>query len=120
MRKFTAAIVTAATAMSLSVGPAWGAVGVEKQEGETSSYTAIWAGMKSRYNKAQKSGDQEKMMRLEAEANRFEEVTGSAERNDRDNGYKLGTTFDILIGTGVAAVLLAVAGFLINTGMIPL
>lgn len=115
MRKFTAAILTAATAMTLSVGPAWGEVQTEA----TSSYAAIWSGMKDRYDKAKANGDEEKMSSLEAEANRFEEVAGSAEQNDRDNGFKLGTTFDIILGTGVAAVLLAVAGLLVNAGLLP-
>lgn len=37
------------------------------------------------------------------------DITSSL-RNDAYNGYKVGTTYDILVGTGIAAAVLAVLG----------
>lgn len=50
-------------------------------------------------------------------------IAGSSVANDAENDYRIGTTWDILAGTGIAAVLVAVlggfAGFLFNGGQIP-
>ena len=37
-------------------------------------------------------------------------VMNSSYRNDANRGYKLGTTYDILVGTGIAAGVLALVG----------
>ena len=46
-------------------------------------------------------------------------VLNSSLKNDANNGYKLGTTFEILLGTGIAAVLLAALGGAAYAGVIP-
>ena len=43
----------------------------------------------------------------------------SSLKNDANNGYKLGTTFEILLGTGIAALVLAVLGGAAYAGVIP-
>ena len=48
-------------------------------------------------------------------------VLDSSLRNDAANGYKVGTTFDILLGTGIAALLLAgLGGFAVQQGLVKL
>ncbi|MDK8241843.1 hypothetical protein [Corynebacterium coyleae] len=46
-------------------------------------------------------------------------VMKSSFQNDANNGYKLGTTYDILVGTGIAALVLAVLGGAAYAGVIP-
>lgn len=46
----------------------------------------------------------------EKDSANFDAVANSSIRNDVANGYKLGTTFDILVGTGIAAAVLALLG----------
>lgn len=43
----------------------------------------------------------------------------SSFKNDANNGYKVGTTFEILLGTGIAALVLAVLGGAAYAGVIP-
>jgi len=43
----------------------------------------------------------------------------SSFKNDANQGYKLGTTFEILLGTGIAAVVLALLGGAAAAGVIP-
>ncbi|MDK8799474.1 hypothetical protein HMPREF3048_00410 [Corynebacterium sp. HMSC075D04] len=46
-------------------------------------------------------------------------VMTSSYQNDANNGYKLGTTYDILVGTGIAALVLAALGGAAYAGVIP-
>ncbi|WP_448853133.1 hypothetical protein [Corynebacterium frankenforstense] len=50
-------------------------------------------------------------------------IAGSSVKNDAENDYKVGTTYDILAGTGIAAAVIAVLGsvanFFLNGGQLP-
>ena len=50
-------------------------------------------------------------------------IAGSSVKNDAEKDYKVGTTYDILAGTGIAvaviAVLGSVANFFLNGGQLP-
>lgn len=43
----------------------------------------------------------------------------SSWRNDANQGYPIGTTYDILVGTGIAVAVLAVLGGIAASGVIP-
>ena len=45
-----------------------------------------------------------------SEGKTVREQVNSSTRNDAARGYKVGTTHDILVGTGIAAAILAVLG----------
>lgn len=48
-------------------------------------------------------------------------MRASSVSNDLRNGYRHGTTFDILLGTGIAALLLAgLGGFAVQQGLVKL
>ena len=46
-------------------------------------------------------------------------VMKSSFQNDANRGYKLGTTYDILVGTGIALAVLAAVGGAAAAGVIP-
>lgn len=55
-----------------------------------------------------------------AEADSVSPALASSIKNDAANSYKVGTTFDILWGVGVAAaVLLGAGAFAVSQGVVP-
>lgn len=107
-RRFIATGLAAATALSLSVAPAHAQVNIELPM--TSSYESSSKRIDKRLKDADKSGDPKERARANSSASAFEEFMKPSYDNDLNNGYKIGTTFDILLGTGVAAALLALLG----------
>lgn len=136
-RRLTAATVAAATALSLAVAPNANAYefddpGFHKEsssqidDGEVFFYVLRMATREVLNNGQGISGP----AKASSEAGLFNfgnETTKadlgamrmSSFRNDANNGYKLGTTHDILVGTGIALTLLAgIGGFALSQGLI--
>ena len=105
-RRFIAAGLAATTALSLSVAPAYAAV----ERPMTSSYESSSKRIDKSLKDANKSGDPKEIRRAMSSADAFEKFMKPSYDNDLNNAYKIGTTFDILLGTGVAAALLAILG----------
>ena len=121
MKGFTAASIAAATALSLVAMPAQAA---EKKSSEISDEYAIgyiWGGIvKDRINKG--TGLTPSMRSILKNYKEGDDTSAldSSLRNDAANGYKVGTTFDILLGTGITALLLAlIGGAAAYQGLIP-
>lgn len=136
-RRFIAAGLAAATALSLSVAPAQAAEkpGLQKDsssqvtEGEAAGYAVLrvvqelakpGTGLSQPFKGSSASG----MFRLpEDKAGAQKDIDNaflSSYRNDANRGYKLGTTYDILVGTGIAAAILALFGVAQQQGLIKL
>lgn len=143
MKRFTAAALAAATAISLAAAPAQAADdnlylrGLNKPGGssavtdrELAGY-ALAAGLVEGFseadltnNKGLTSSVRDMLERDEKnKTHKFDDAAkgalNSSLKNDANNGYKLGTTFEILLGTGIAAVLLAALGGAAYAGVIP-
>ena len=143
MKRFTAAALAAATAFSLAAAPAQAADetaflrGLNKPGGsstvtetELASY-AIAAGLVEGLNEAELTNNEgltssvrDMIARDEKnKTHKFDDAAkgalNSSLKNDANNGYKLGTTFEILLGTGIAALVLAVLGGAAYAGVIP-
>ena len=106
-RRFVAVGLAAATALSLSVAPA------QAQNNWTSSYNDFFGqngASSKRMGQAARKGDLAAVARIQKEIYEARANMDGSIKNDRANGYKYGTTFDILLGTGVAAALLAILG----------
>lgn len=106
-RRFIAVGLAAATALSLSVAPA------QAQNNWTSSYNDFFGqngSSSKRMGQAARKGDVAEVVRIQKEIYDARANMDGSIKNDRANGYKYGTTFDILLGTGVAAALLAILG----------
>ena len=143
MKRFTAAALAAATAMSLAVAPAQAADEVAylrglNKPGGSSAVTdtelagyALAAGLVEGLNEAELTNNEgitssvrDMLERDEkSKTHKFDDaskgVLNSSLKNDANNGYKLGTTFEILLGTGIAAVVLAALGGAAYAGVIP-
>ncbi|MDC7109003.1 hypothetical protein [Corynebacterium afermentans] len=136
MKRFTAAALAAATAMSLAVAPAQAdglndlAIGHESSsqvtEAELTGYALAaiaaevakpGAGFSKPYMGSSESG----LFKTDDEASeaQLNKALNSSARNDANKGYPLGTTYDILVGTGIAAAVLAVLGGAAYAGVIP-
>lgn len=139
MKRFTAAALAAATAISLAAAPAQ-AIEIEGEEtggyGHAASsqvtdaelgvyflaalaaeYAKEGEGFSAPFMGSSRAGifDTETDKDL---ANQGAVMTSSYQ-NDANNGYKLGTTYDILVATGIAAAVLAVLGGAAYAGVIP-
>ena len=143
MKRFTAAALAAATAMSLAVAPAQAADEVAylrglNKPGGSSAVTdtelagyALAAGLVEGLNEAELTNNEgitssvrDMLERDEKnKTHKFDDaskgVLNSSLKNDANNGYKLGTTFEILLGTGIAVVVLAALGGAAYAGVIP-
>ncbi|MGV0393649.1 hypothetical protein [Corynebacterium riegelii] len=121
MKRFTAASVAAATALSLVAMPAQAA---EKKSSEVSDLEAgayVLEGIGKEVVK-KGSGLTPSMRSIFKNYEKGDDVSAleSSLRNDAANGYKVGTTFDILLGTGITALLLAlIGGAAAYQGLIP-
>lgn len=121
MKRFTAASIAAATALSLVAMPAQAA---EKKSSEVDDAYAIgyiWGGiLKDSANKGAGLTPSMRSILKNYEKGDDTSVLDSSLRNDAANGYKVGTTFDILLGTGITALLLAlIGGAAAYQGLIP-
>ena len=142
-RRFIAAGLAAATALSLSVAPAQAQLkfpgpgnGYNKQsssqvtENEAGWYIlgALAQGGADKgwpgFSKPSMGSSQSGMFKLpDDKAGAQQDLNNaflSSYRNDANRGYKLGTTYDILVGTGIAAAILALFGVAQQQGLIKL
>ena len=113
-RRILAAGLAAATALSLSVAPAQAAPKPEL----TSSYESSSKMLEKRLNDAGR--DPKKLERVSRDAEALGKLIKPSSDNDWKSGYKLGTTFDILLGTGIAVAVLALLGGAAQSGQLPL
>ncbi len=114
-RRFVAAGLAAATALSLSAAPA------QAQYRETSSLEKIRESSSERYTKADNAGKNAKADRIERDFENFESMLASSYLNDSRNEYPYGTTFDILWGTALALTIVGgLAGFAVQQGLVQL
>ena len=139
MKRFTAAALAAATAMSLAVAPAQAADdylylrGLNKPGGSSSVTNQelgaymISAAVVEEAREANLTNNKGATSSIrdmaERDEDKFSDATegalNSSFKNDANNGYALGTTFEILLGTGIAAAVLAVLGGAAYAGVIP-
>lgn len=112
MKRFTAASVAAATALSLVAAPAMAAE--TKSSSEVSDLEAVGYVVGSLFAEeiTPGSGVTSSVKNILEDYEKGDDlsVLDSSVRNDAAKGYKLGTTFDILLGTGIAALVLALLG----------
>ena len=114
-RRIVAAGLAAATALSLSVAPAQAAIGPEM----TSSYESSSNRIEKSLDDANDSGNWKKLGRAIDRASAFERFMKPFYDNDLKNAYKVGTTFDILLGTSIAVAVLALLGGAAQSGQLP-
>lgn len=136
MKRFTAAALAATTAISLAAAPAQAAelsdlaIGHDSSsqvtDAELTGYAlaAIAAefankgdGFSAPYMGSSKAGLFETTS--DATEAQISQALQSSARNDANKGYKLGTTYDILVGTGIALAVLAAVGGAAAAGVIP-
>ena len=130
MKRITDAALAATTALSLAAVPAQAAEINGKETGgygHKSSSQVTFPEMENYMDAATAAERDKKGEGLSApflgsaQSGIFETETGeeaanqgavmnSSYRNDANRGYKLGTTYDILVGTGIAAGVLALVG----------
>ncbi len=130
MKRFATTVIAANTALSLAVVPA-GAVNAgdktppgfgydsssKVSEDEAVGYAGLLVvaefakpgiGMSAPFKGSSEAG----VFKTKAGENnkKSDAIILSSYKNDANNGYKLGTTYDILVGTGIAAAILALVG----------
>jgi len=115
-RRIVAAGLAAATALSLSVAPAQAA----PKPAQTSSYESSSKMVEKSLKDAIESGDKKKVERAINSAESLGKFLKPSSDNDQKNKYKIGTTFDILLGTGIAVAVLALLGGAAQSGQLPL
>ena len=124
MKRFTAAALAATTALSLAVSPAQAeedrlnetlenletAVNPTKASEVTDGYLAGYK-IKSEARELRNPGSgYSGPYKSSSDKNLVPKSATSSLKNDAARGYKLGTTYDILVGTGIAAGVLALVG----------
>lgn len=136
-RRITAATLAAATALSLTVAPAASAYeladpGFHKDSSsqvndtEVVAYIIRMIGREAFFEGEGVSGpfygsSNAGLFNLGEQTTQEDlgRITLSSFRNDANNGYKLGTTYDILVGTGIALSFLAgLGGYALSKGLI--
>ncbi|QPK79256.1 hypothetical protein G7Y31_00515 [Corynebacterium lizhenjunii] len=119
MKRFAAGAVAVATALSLSTGVASAADSSNESslpalEGLTYAVVAAKNGQSEPHK-----GSTEQSSKAGSTAESHFETYKSSYANDVKNSYPAGTTADILWGTGIAAAILGLIGFVANSGLIP-
>ena len=110
-RRIVAAGLAAATALSLSVAPAQAAVE------QTSSYESSSKMIQKRLDDAGR--DPKKLERIARDAEALGKFIKPSSDNDKKNGYTLGTTFDILLGTALGFGVVALLAGAAQSGQLP-
>ena len=120
MKRFTAASVAAATALTLLGAPAQAET---KASSEVTDAEAIgYALGKQAAERVKPGSGVSGPYKSSSEKGLVPNSATSSLRNDAARGYRLGTTWDILVGTGIAAAVLAVLGggaWAAQQGLIP-
>lgn len=108
MRKFTAAAVTAATALTLAVAPAHAE---DSKPGSTLIYDKVAADL------AEKKAGTDAAEREKAE--KSSRALAPLEELDKKAGVKTGFFFEFLVGSGIAIAVVSLIGFLRYQGLLP-
>ena len=136
-RRFIAAGLAAATALSLSVAPAQAdeKPGLNKDSSSQVTDAEVLGyafgrvvveglfpgqGVSQPYLGSSKAGMFDLPENKAGAQKDLGNAVVSSFRNDANRGYKLGTTYDILVGTGIAAAILALFGVAQQQGLIKL
>lgn len=119
MKRFVAGVLAVATACSLSTGVANAKTSSDVNDLEMTGYI-LEKGIQELANPG--TGVTSSLKDLARTDIKDEDAKAlfSSYRNDALNGYKLGTTFDILLGTGIAATVLAAIAAAIQSGAVKL
>ena len=117
MKRFTAAALAATTALSLAAVPAQAEEGNQKDLSDivspnrASDVTDAGAKLKAEARELRNEGSgYSGPYKSSSEKNLVPKSAKSSLKNDVARGYKLVTTYDILVGTGIAAGVLALVG----------
>ena len=120
MKRFTAAALAATTALSLAAGPAQAEEGNQKdlsdivspnRASDVTDAHLAGAKLKAEARELRNEGSgYSGPYKSSSEKNLVPKSAKSSLKNDVARGYKLGTTYDILVGTGIAAGVLALVG----------
>lgn len=122
MKRFAAGVVAAATALSLSTGVASAAGDPNAQNGSSNdAYTTgyVIAGFAKEVVGQDGVTSSVENIAENSKADGNRSPLFSSFKSDAANGWKVGTTFDILWGTGVAVAVLGAAYTAVQNGLIP-
>ena len=130
MKRITAAALAATTALSLAAVPAQAeedtlknienAVNPKKASEVNDAYLAGYITQAKVREKLEPGTGYSGPFKSSSEKNQVPKSATSSLKNDAARGYKVGTTYDILVGTGIAAAVVAVLGLgAAAAGMIP-
>lgn len=120
MKRFATAAVTAATALSLSTGAAYAQDPNAVHGSSSDEYTAgyvLGAAIKEALNPG--TGVTSSLRNSIDNGNEISPALGSSAKADAANGWKVGTTFEILLGVGIAAVVGLAGVAAANAGLLP-
>ena len=124
MKRITAAALAATTALSLAAVPAQAeegtlnetlenletAVNPKKASEVNDAYLAAYIGQAKIRERLEPGTGYSGPYKGSSDKNLVPKSATSSLKNDAARGYKLGTTYDILVGTGIAAGVLALVG----------
>ncbi|OHF40317.1 hypothetical protein [Corynebacterium sp. HMSC074A01] len=132
MKRIAAASLAAVTALSLAAAPAQAlpAANHDSSSKVTDEELGIYAGAAviaealeegRGFSKPYAQSSEDGVFKPSSEANKDSKTSPltSSLKNDANQGYPLGTTYDILVGTGIAVAVLAVLGGVAASGVIP-
>lgn len=134
MKRITAAALAATTALSLAAVPAQAeedtlndtlenletAVNPKKASDVNDAYLAGYITQAKVRERLEPGTGYSGPFKSSSEKNQVPKSATSSLKNDAARGYKVGTTYDILVGTGIAAAVVAVLGLgAAAAGMIP-
>ena len=130
MKRITAAALAATTALSLAAVPAQAeedtlknienAVNPKKASEVNDAYLAGYITQAKVREKLEPGTGYSGPFKSSSEKNQVPKSATSSLKNDAARGYKVGTTYDIPVGTGIAAAVVAVLGLgAAAAGMIP-
>lgn len=120
MKRFLAGTLAVATAFSLSTGVAGAMTSSEVSDEYLETYSRLAGYVEGQQKGAGLTSSMRDIM-LNYSGNESDYGSlYSSMKNDAANGYRLGTTMDILIGTGVTAVVLGAIIAAIQSGVIQL
>ena len=124
MKRITAAALAATTALSLAAVPAQAeedtlndtlqnienAVNPKKASDVNDAYLGAYIGQAKVRERLEPGTGYSGPFKSSSEKNQVPKSATSSLKNDAARGYKVGTTYDILVGTGIAAAVVAVLG----------
>ena len=124
MKRITAAALAATTALSLAAVPAQAeedtlndtlqnienAVNPKKASDVNDAYLGAYIGQAKIRERLEPGTGYSGPYKSSSEKNLVPKSATSSLKNDVARGYKLGTTYDILVGSGIAAGVLALVG----------